>query len=152
MSTLSLNDGSSVPVLAFGTGSALFGKDSTEYVRMAIENGITHLDGAQAYANEQSLAAGIRASGKSRSDLYIVTKLKTPEPGETVKGLLTESLTKLGMNYVDLFLIHSPFWCRERGNLKDVWKEMEEVQKEGLAKTIGVSNFSEDDLSCIGWR
>jgi diketogulonate reductase-like aldo/keto reductase len=149
MLTLPLNDGSSVPVLAFGTGSALFGKDSTEAVCMAIENGITHLDGAQAYENEQHLAAGIRASGRPRSDLYIVTKLKTPEPGQTVKGLLAESLTKLDMDYVDLFLIHSPFWCREKGNLKEIWKEMEEVQKEGLTKTIGVSNFNEDDLKVI---
>lgn len=147
--TLSLNDGTLVPSLAFGTGSALFSKDATEYVRMAIENGITHLDGAQLYNNEQTLGAGIRASGKPRSDLYIVTKLKTPEPGQTVKGMLSESLTKLGMEDVDLFLIHSPVWGRERGNLKKVWKEMEEVKKEGLTKSIGVSNFNEDDLRVI---
>lgn len=147
--TVSLNDGSSIPSLAFGTGTSLFGKNATEYVRMAIENGITHLDGAQLYDNEPSLGAGIRASGKPRSDLYVVTKLKTPDPGQTVKGLLTESLAKLGMNYVDLFLIHSPFWAREKGNLKDVWKDMEEVQKEGLTKSIGVSNFNEDDLRVI---
>jgi diketogulonate reductase-like aldo/keto reductase len=147
--TIPLNDGSSVPWLAFGTGSALFGKDATEYVRLAIENGMTHLDGAQTYDNEQSLGAGIRASGKPRSDLYIVTKLKTPDPGQTVKGLLNESLAKLGLDYVDLFLIHSPFWCRDRGNLKEIWKDMEEVQKEGLTKSIGVSNFNEEYLKVV---
>jgi diketogulonate reductase-like aldo/keto reductase len=147
--TTLLNDGSSLPRLAFGTGSALFAKDATEHVRMAIENGFTHLDGAQSYDNEQSLGAGIRASGKPRSDLYILTKLKTPDPGQTVKGLLKESLAKLGLDHVDMFLIHSPFWCRDRGNLKQVWKDMEEVQKEGLTKSIGVSNFNEDDLKVV---
>lgn len=149
LANLTLNDGSPIPWLAFGTGTALFGKDASEHVRMAIENDITHLDGAQVYDNEEHLGAGIKASGKPRTELYIVTKLNTPNPGQTVKSMLSASLVKLGVDYVDLFLIHAPFWGRERGNLKQVWKEMEAVRKEGLTKSIGVSNFSEDDLKVI---
>ncbi|TFK42440.1 NADP-dependent oxidoreductase domain-containing protein [Crucibulum laeve] len=147
--TFTLNDGTSVPWLAFGTGTALYGKDAAESVKQAIETGITHLDGAQMYNNEETLAAGIKASGKPRSELYIVTKLKPPQPGQTVKGLLQESLKKLGTDYVDLFLIHTPRPANQEGKLKEQWKAMEEVHEEGLAKSIGVSNFRVEDLQVV---
>jgi diketogulonate reductase-like aldo/keto reductase len=118
---------------------------------VAIENGITHLDGAQMYGNEESLGQAIKASGKSRSELYIVTKLKpTIAANETVKGLLIESLKKLGLDFVDLFLVHSPHPSnKEEGKLLGVWKQMEQVQKDGLAKSIGVSNFRVEDLQIV---
>ncbi|KAG6851265.1 hypothetical protein H0H93_011701 [Arthromyces matolae] len=147
--TITLNDGTHVPSLAFGTGTALYGKDAAESIRVAIENGITHLDGAQAYNNEATLGAGIKASGKPRSELYVVTKLKALNPGQTVKESLQESLKKLGMDQVDLFLIHSPDPANKEGKLKDLWMAMEGVKKDGLAKTIGVSNFRVEDLKDI---
>ncbi|RDB21552.1 NAD/NADP-dependent indole-3-acetaldehyde reductase [Hypsizygus marmoreus] len=147
--TITLNDGNHVPWLAFGTGTALYRRDAEDSVRTAIENGITHLDGAQMYDNEDSLGAGIRASGKPRSDLYIVTKLKALNPGQTVKESLKESLKKLGVDYVDLFLIHSPNPANKEGKLKELWKGMEETKKEGLAKSIGVSNFRVEDLEVV---
>lgn len=143
--TIKLNDGTQVPWLAFGTGTALFGKDAAEFVRIAIENGITHLDGAQMYGNEETLGAGIKASGKPRSELFITTKLKTLEAGQTVKDTLQLSLKKLGVDYVDLFLIHDP----TKHDLKAAWKGMEQVKEEGLAKSIGVSNFRVQDLEVI---
>ncbi|EEB87425.1 hypothetical protein MPER_15220, partial [Moniliophthora perniciosa FA553] len=82
-----------------------------------------------------------------RSELYIVTKLVEKfEEGETPKSKLVESLKKLGVDYVDLYLIHSPYVARQQGKLKEWWKQMEEIKKEGLAKSIGVSNYSLEDL------
>lgn len=144
-----LNDGSKVPSLGFGTGTALFGKDAADFVRVAIENSITHLDGAQMYKNEDTLGAGIKASGKPRSELFVVTKLSTLQPGQTVKESLQGSLAKLGLDYVDLFLIHSPAQCREEKSYSQVWAGMEEVKEAGLAKSIGVSNFTVEDLKFI---
>jgi diketogulonate reductase-like aldo/keto reductase len=149
MSTITLNDGSRVPWLAFGTGTALYGQDASDFVKAAIENGITHLDGAQMYNNEDTLAAGIKASGKPRSELYITTKLKGLEPAQTATEALKVSLRKLNMDYVDLFLIHSPSPANKEGKLKALWDEMEEIHSQGLAKSIGVSNFRVEDLNVI---
>ena len=144
-----LNDGSQIPSLGFGTGTALYGKDAADFVRVAIENHITHLDGAQMYRNEETLGAGIKASGKPRSELYVVTKLATLNPGQTIKESLEGSLAKLGLDYVDLFLIHTPAQGRKEKNLSQFWAGMEEVKQAGLAKSIGVSNFYVEDLKVI---
>ncbi|KAI0670395.1 Aldo/keto reductase [Trametes maxima] len=145
--TITLNDGKQIPWLGFGTGTALYTKDATEAIKVAIANGVTHLDGAQVYANEDSLGAGIIASGKPRSELFVTTKLgKVPE-GKTVRDTLVESLKKLQLDYVDLFLIHIPI--QHEGKLQSVWKEFEALQKEGLTKSIGVSNFRVKDLNEI---
>ncbi|KAF9013966.1 NADP-dependent oxidoreductase domain-containing protein [Cyathus striatus] len=101
------------------------------------------------YNNEETLGAGIRASGKPRSELFIVTKLRPLQPGQTVKGTLKESLRKLGVDYVDLFLIHTPRPANTEGKLKSLWKEMEGVYNDGLTKAIGVSNFRVEDLQEI---
>lgn len=144
-----LNDGSQIPWLAFGTGTALYGKDAADLVRIAIENNIIHLDGAQAYSNEDTLGAGIKASGKPRSELFIVTKLLNLAPGQTAKESLNISLSKLGLDYVDLFLIHTPSFARKEKKLSEWWAGMEEVKRDGLARSIGVSNFSVEDLKVI---
>lgn len=144
-----LNDGSQIPWLGFGTGSSVYGKDAAELVRVAIENHIIHLDGAQAYNNEDTLGAGIKASGKSRSELFVVTKLNNLEPGQTVKESLQVSLAKLGLDYVDLFLIHFPSQARKEKIYSQLWAGMEEVKRDGLAKSIGVSNFNVEDLNVI---
>lgn len=144
-----LNDGSQIPSLAFGTGTALYGKDAADFVRIAIENNVTHLDGAQMYRNEDTLGAGIKASGKPRSEIYVVSKLSILQPGQTVKESLKGSLDKLGLDYVDLFLIHTPEQGRRENNLSHFWKGMEEVKQAGLAKSIGVSNFKVEDLKVI---
>jgi diketogulonate reductase-like aldo/keto reductase len=149
--TFFLNDGTRIPWLAFGTGTALYGKDAANLVSLAIASGVTHLDGAQSYRNEESLGAGIKASGKPRSELYIVTKLRKLEEGQTVRQSLEESLKKLGVDYVDLFLIHNPLAHVHEGKskLKQVWREMEEVKEAGLTTSIGVSNFTVAHLTEI---
>lgn len=143
-STITLNDSTTTPWIAFGTGTALYYKDATQSVALAIRSGFTHLDGAQVYANEDTLGSGIIASGKSRSELYVTTKLGKLKAGETVRESLQTSLKKLGLDYVDLFLIHSP--THHEGRLKQVWKEMEGVKNDGLARSIGVSNFKVNHL------
>ncbi|KAI8998645.1 Aldo/keto reductase [Trametes punicea] len=145
--TIPLNDGKRIPWLGFGTGTALYGKDASSAVRIAIANGIVHLDGAQMYGNEESLGEGIASAGKSRSELFVTTKLDKLPAGKTVRDTLLESLKKLKLDYVDLFLIHMPI--HHQGRLKSVWKQFEELQKEGLAKSIGVSNFRIKDLEEI---
>ena len=147
--SLPLNDGSQIPQLAYGTGSALYQKDAADLVRMAIENNFTHLDGAQMYNNEETLGAGIKASGKLRSELFVVTKITDLQPGQTIKESLKVSLAKLGLDYVDLFLIHTPAQARKEKSLSQWWEGMEEVKQAGLAKSIGVSNFKVEDLKVI---
>ncbi|KAH7920198.1 Aldo/keto reductase [Leucogyrophana mollusca] len=137
--TLPLNDGNYVPWIAFGTGTTLYQQDATQAVRLAIDNGITHFDGAQLYNNEETLGAGVIASGKSRSELFITTKVAKLQAGETAKTALQTSLKKLGVAQVDLYLIHGP--RHHEGRLKQVWKDMEACKTEGLTKSIGVSNF-----------
>jgi len=111
-------------------------------VTAAINAGFTHLDGAQLYKNEDSLGAGIAAAGKRREQLFVTTKLARPAEGRTVRDTLVESLAKLQLDYVDLFLIHTPVqYIEQPGLLKAVWKEMEALKKEGLARSVGVSNF-----------
>ncbi|PFH54224.1 hypothetical protein AMATHDRAFT_135764 [Amanita thiersii Skay4041] len=146
---ITLNDGTQVPWLAFGTGTVHYRRDATPVVELALNNGITHLDGAQAYANEESIGAGIKAAGKPRSELYIVTKLNEHTPVKDVRTSLLSSLQKLGVDYVDLFLIHSPHGHNSQGTLPALWKEMEEIKKDGLAKSIGVSNFRVEDLNIV---
>ncbi|KAI0046154.1 Aldo/keto reductase [Auriscalpium vulgare] len=138
---IKLNDGTSIPWLGFGTGTILYGKNAELMVAAAVRAGITHLDGAQAYTNEESLGAGITASGKPRSELYVTTKLHQLDAGETVRDSLLASLKKLKLDYVDLFLIHTPTAFKEPGRLKEIWKQFEAVKAEGLTKSIGVSNF-----------
>jgi len=144
--TIPLNDGNSIPWLAFGTGTALFGRDAEKQVAQAIEAGMVHLDGAQSYGNEESLGAAVVHSGKPRSAFFITTKLAKLPAGATVREALATSLKKLQTDYVDLFLIHSPV---EHPDLKATWKQVEELQKEGLAKSIGVSNFRVQDFELI---
>lgn len=147
VSQLTLNDETRTPWIAFGTGTALYGKDAHQAVTVAIRNGFTHLDGAQQYNNEDSLGAGIAASGKPRSELYITTKLGELKPGDTPKSALEESLRKLRVDYVDLYLVHHAL--SHVGRLKDIWIGMEEARNAGLTKSIGVSNFTSDHLSEI---
>ncbi|KAL4253170.1 Aldo-keto reductase family 3C2/3 [Abortiporus biennis] len=144
--TLPLNDGTTIPWLAFGTGTALYNKEVSAEVLTAIKAGIHHLDGAQVYGNEASIGDAIEQSGLPRSSFYVTTKLNTVPAGGTVKNTLVESLKKLKLDYVDLFLIHTP---KTHTNLKDVWKQLEDLKKEGLTKSIGVSNFRVQELKEI---
>ncbi|KAF8327168.1 Aldo/keto reductase [Cantharellus anzutake] len=141
-STLPLNDGTKVPQLAVGTGTALFRRDAEEAVLLALNNGIYHIDAAQVYGNEESVGRALAKAKIPREKLYITTKVETGPPLDGLK----ESLRKLRLNYVDLYLIHHP------SNIPDVvgaWKELEEAKRLGLTKSIGVSNATVSHLQVI---
>jgi len=118
-------------------------KDCTDTAKLALTKGFIHFDTAQSYKNEEYLGSALR--GVPRSQLYITTKLMKFDwaGGQTVEETLRESLKKLQTDFVDLFLIHVPTDHIDKpGQLKDVWKQMCDVKKKGLTRSIGVSNFN----------
>ncbi|KAJ7438196.1 Aldo/keto reductase [Mycena galericulata] len=128
--TLPLNDGTEIPTIAFGTGSVYKNTDVTRLVNQALDAGFRHIDTAACYVGR-----AIAASGLARSDLYITTKYSLGKVPQNFQ----ESLSKLGLEYVDLYLIHQPLFVP---NITATWKQFEKIKKDGLAKSIGVSNCS----------
>ena len=137
--TLPLHDGASVPQLGYGVWQV---EDdvAADVVRQAIEAGYRHIDTAAGYENEGGVGRAVKASGVPREDLFITTKLANGDQGsDSAKQALETSLEKLGMDYVDLYLIH---WASpQRGKYLESWKALIELQQEGKARSIGVSNF-----------
>ncbi|MDO9380274.1 MAG: aldo/keto reductase [Nocardioidaceae bacterium] len=136
---LTLNDGRSMPALGYGTypitgdeGVAVFGR--------AIEDGYRMLDSAASYGNETEVGAAVRESSVPRSELFVTTKLRGESHGrdETLKAF-EGSLTRLGLDYVDLYLIHWPLPRLDR--YVDTWRAFVELREEGLVRSVGVSNF-----------
>jgi len=143
MKTFTLNDGKKIPVIAFGTGSAFYRRNVTDAGTQAIQTGMVHLDSAQMYENEESLGGAIQAA--DRSKLFITTKLANVPSGKTILDTLKNSCAQLKVDHVDLFLIHSPKILSGL-TVKEAWGWMEKCKEEGLAKSIGVSNFRVGDL------
>ncbi|EJD08332.1 Aldo/keto reductase [Fomitiporia mediterranea MF3/22] len=138
-----LSDGTQIPWIGFGSGTAFFKMECKDAVALALSVGMTHIDTAGMYQNEESVGDAIASSGIQRSNLYVTTKLAAIPSGQTVEDCLRQSLKKLQLDYVDLYLIHAPVQHLERdGGLKQVWREMVEVKKKGLTWSIGVSNFN----------
>jgi len=136
-----LNDGNKIPAIAFGSGSVNKGKDIHESIELALDTGFSHLDTAQYYQNEESVGEAIKESGLARAEIYLTTKWGFGDVQEAIRS----SIHKLGVKQVDLYLIHLPQNARERG-LEATWKEFEKIKDAGLAKSIGVSNFTVEDL------
>lgn len=137
-----LNNGVSMPILGFGT---LYLTDSIgeRCVAEAISVGYRLLDTGKIYGNEEAVGKGIKKSGIKREELFVTTKVWVSDMGyESTKKAFEESLNKLGLNYIDLYLIHRP-----RGDVKGTWKAMEELYEVGKIKAIGVSNFEPDQLA-----
>lgn len=120
---VTLNDGNKMPQIAFGTGSKWKGQDVTDYVTNAIETGFSHIDTAQFYANEESVAAAIRETGLGRSDVFITTKWSS-QAG--VRESLERSLAKLELTQVDLYLIHNPALVKD---YESDWRDFEAVRE-----------------------
>ncbi|KAJ6462474.1 Aldo/keto reductase [Mycena sanguinolenta] len=142
--TKTLNDGQKIPAIAFGTGSVYKMMDVTLYVEQAIDVGFTHIDTAQYYETEEFVGKAIQERGLARSEVYVTTK--SHGPGGQMHKNIENSLSKLGLKFVDLYLIHNP---RFFNNIDSVWREFEEIQKTGLAKSIGVSNFTFKPLQSL---
>jgi 2,5-diketo-D-gluconate reductase A len=139
--TAALNNGIETPMLGFGTNT-LRGAIGVQAVSDAISVGYRLIDTAHIYGNEASVGEGIKQSGINRAELFITSKLWVDDAGyESTKKAFQTSIDKLGLAYLDLYLIHRP-----RGDVKGTWKAMEELYQEGKIKAIGVSNFGPEQL------
>ncbi len=139
--TVTLNNGLPMPILGFGTNT-LKGEICVRSVSDAISVGYRLIDTAHIYGNEEFVGAGIKQSGIKREELFITSKLWVDDSGyESTKKAFETSINKLGVEYLDLYLIHRP-----RGDVKGTWKAMEELYEEGKIRAIGVSNFDADQL------
>ncbi|RZT62250.1 2,5-diketo-D-gluconate reductase A [Microcella alkaliphila] len=144
---LTLNDGNRIPQL--GLGVFLVEPDEAErIVSDAFEVGYRHIDTARIYKNEEGVGRAIASSGLSRDELYITTKLWNSDQGaDTARGALEASLERLGLDYVDLYLIHWP--APKYGKHVESWEALVALKEAGLAKSIGVSNFMQSHLEDI---
>ena len=141
---ITLNDGHTIPQLGYGVFKV--DPDETErLVSTALEVGYRHIDTAAIYGNEEGVGRAIAASGIPRDELFITTKLWNSEQGaDKPRAAIEKSLEKLGLDRVDLYLIH---WPRPDLDLYvDTWRQLETFQGEGLATSIGVSNFHRPHL------
>jgi len=139
--TVTLNNGIQMPILGFGTNTL---KDSIgiRSVSDAISVGYRLIDTAHIYSNEEAVGEGIKKSGINRKELFITSKLWVDDAGyESAKKAFATSIKKLGVDYLDLYLIHRP-----RGDVKGSWQAMEELYEEGKIRAIGVSNFLPEQL------
>ncbi|PFH49972.1 hypothetical protein AMATHDRAFT_62141 [Amanita thiersii Skay4041] len=140
--SVALNDGYSIPAIAYGTGSTMKGRDVTEYVEQALESGFSHIDTAQVYGTEESTGKAIKESGLHRSDLFVTSKYLRGD----IQQVIRDSLSKLGLEYLDLYLIHSPQFIH---NMQETWTEFEKIKETGLSRSIGVSNFNVEHLESL---
>ncbi|HET8868771.1 MAG TPA: aldo/keto reductase [Agrococcus sp.] len=139
--TLQLNDSRTIPQLGFG----VFKVDPAETERIvtdALEAGYRHIDTAAIYGNEEGVGRALAASGIARDELYVTTKLWNDRRGtEAARAAMGESLEKLGLDHVDLYLIHWP--TPSAGSPVETWEALAAMRDEGLTTSIGVSNFDE---------
>jgi 2,5-diketo-D-gluconate reductase A len=140
--TVTLNNGVKMPLLGFGVYQ-IPAEETEKAVSDALEAGYRLLDTAEAYQNEEAVGRAIAHSRIRRDELFVTTKLFIHTPGEDkAKRAFAASLERLGLDYVDLYLIHQPL-----GDYYSFWRAMQELNREGVAKAIGVSNFYPDRLS-----
>lgn len=155
--TITLNNGIKAPLLALGTW--LMDNDEAEKaVKEAIKLGYRHIDTAQAYGNEEGVGRGIKNSGIRREEIFVTTKVAAElKDYDSVKKSIDESLKRLGLDYIDLLIIHSPQPWKEvnqssdrhfQGNL-EAYRAMEDAYKAGKVHAIGVSNFLKEDIDNI---
>jgi len=143
---IQLNDGNVIPSIAFGTWTLGNGQGIIDQVDQAISVGFSHIDTAQAYRNEEEAGKAVRESGLARNEIFITTKYSGLN-GLDIESSIQDSLKKLGVEYVDLYLIHHPRLARP--DIPTAWAKMEDIKRAGLAKSIGVSNFGIDELEIL---
>ena len=147
-----LNDGNLIPQVALGVYKAPNSHETEDAVTAALDAGYRHIDSAARYANEEAVGRAIKkwlqATGHSRSDIYVTSKLWDADHGyEATQKALDESLSRFGLSYLDLYLIHSPSDCEVKR--LESWRAMEDAVRNGKARSIGVSNFGESHMKHI---
>ena len=136
-STITLNNGTVIPQVGLGVFQTPDGDTTVNAVQTALENGYRHIDTAMIYRNEASVGEGIRRAGLPRGDFFVTTKLWNDDiRAHRGKDAFQESLDRLGLDYVDLYLIHWP-----ADGWQQAWDDLQEIYASGRAKAIGVSNF-----------
>ena len=141
---LTLHDGVKIPQLGFGVFQVP-PEETQSVVELALEAGYRHIDTAAAYRNEKAVGAALAASGLPREEVFVTTKLWNSEQGyDATLAAFEESLGRLGLDHVDLYLIHWPVPNEDR--FVDTWRAFERIYEEEAARTIGVSNFRIEDL------
>jgi 2,5-diketo-D-gluconate reductase A len=143
---VTLNDGNKIPQLGFGVFQ-IDPSETAEAVRMALEVGYRHIDTAEMYGNEREVGEAIRESALDRDDVYVTSKLNNAyhEPDDARRAF-EGTLSALGFDFVDLFLIHWPLPTLYGGDFVSTWKTLEEFKRDGRARSIGLSNFQVDHL------
>ena len=142
MEYINLNDGNKMPMLGFGVFQVPDLKEARQAVSDAIDVGYRLFDTAAAYLNEEAVGAAINNSGIDRSEFFVTSKLWVDHfTYEKAKQGIDDSLKKLNMDYMDLYLLHQPY-----GDTYGAWRALEEAQKAGKIKSIGVSNFYPDQV------
>jgi 2,5-diketo-D-gluconate reductase A len=142
MQTVKLNNGIEIPILGFGVFQVTDPAECERSVVDAIQTGYIHIDTAASYMNEDAVGRGIKQSGVAREKLFITTKLWIQSNGyEGTLKAFTNSLKRLQLDYIDLYLIHQPF-----GDVYGEWRAMEELHQQGKIRAIGVSNFQPDRI------
>lgn len=142
MKSVKLNNGIEMPMVGFGVFQ-VSDEETEKAVLEALKAGYRLLDTAAVYGNEAGVGRAIKASGIPREEIFVTTKLWIQRENgyENTKKALEDSLTRLGLDYVDLYLMHQPF-----GDVHEQWRAMEDLYKAGKARAIGVSNFHMDRL------
>lgn len=142
MQHVTLNNGVEMPVLGFGVYQITDAKACEQAVGDALATGYRLLDTAAAYLNEEAVGRAVRRSGIPRGDIFVTTKLWIQDAGyESARRAFQKSLDRLGLDYLDLYLIHQPF-----NDYYGAWRAMQELYKEGRIRAIGVCNFMPDRL------
>jgi 2,5-diketo-D-gluconate reductase A len=143
---IQLNNGQTIPQLGFGV-FLVKPEDTVEAVSTALQAGYRHIDTAEGYGNEKEVGEAVRTSGLNRADVFVTSKLDNDahEP-DAARRAFAGTLEALGFDYVDLFLIHWPLPTRYGGDFVSTWRTLEEFYRDGRARSIGVSNFTEHHL------
>lgn len=146
MECITLNNGIKIPIPGMGLFRLTDPDEAAEVTKSALQIGYRHLDGAAVYKNEEGVGRGITESGIPRNEIFVTTKIwNDMQCAGSVRRALEDSLRRLNIDYVDLYLIHWPvpnFYVK-------TWKEMEKLYNEGLTRAIGVSNFRIQDLEAL---
>lgn len=143
-STITLNNGTRMPRLGLGVYQIPDGAQTEQAVAWALEDGYRHIDTAKLYKNEASVGKAVRESGIPREQIWVTTKL-WPTDFYHVHAAFERSMSRLGLEYVDLYLIHFPV----PGLIRSMWKSMEAIAGSGRARAIGVSNFTPGQLEAL---
>ncbi len=145
MQYVTLNTGARMPILGFGVFQIADAKECERSVVDAIDAGYRLIDTAASYKNEEAVGAALRASGVARSELFVTSKLWVEDAGyERTRQAIDKSLSRLQIDYLDLYLIHQPF-----SDVHGSWRAMEEAYRAGKLRAIGLSNFHPDRLMDI---